>query len=148
VLWLIFCPTCFRRDLSIQLWAQLLQLDVKAGSILWTEDSQNQLCIKLAVWRNWKRSPRAGLETCSTGQDAENKGMGLRTKPERKVGTDDKNRDKKAKGQNRASFSQRATLNVTTGYSITDSNQIFNYAIKTRFPPWSNLTYTTAFIYA
>lgn len=42
-------------------------------------------------WRNWKRSPRAGLETCSTGGTRE-QGNGVRTKPGRKVG--EKKKDK------------------------------------------------------
>lgn len=76
-------------------------------------------------------------------------GNGLKAKTERKVEKNNKTRDKKKSiGQSRVSFSQRATLNVTRRYSVPDSNQVFNYAIKTRFPPWSNLTYTTAFIYA
>lgn len=115
----------FQRNLCVKLWVQFFYLDVKAGSNIWAEDSQTQLCRKLTGGTG-KESRE--LDSRPTAQEGfREPGNECFKDKNRREGWERKQKQRwESNRPKRASFSQRVMLNVTTGYLIPATNEVFN----------------------
>lgn len=105
----MFLSSLIQRNPSVKLWVQFFYLDVKAGSNIWAEDS----ALQKTDWRTGKESGE--LDSRPTAGRIQGTRECFKDK-NRKEGWERKQKQRwESNRPERASFSQRVMLNVTTG---------------------------------
>lgn len=84
----------------------------------------HRLSFAEADWRNWKESGEVGSRPTTGGIQGTREGF---KDKHRNEGGERKQKQRwESKRPKRVSFSQRVMLNVTTGYLIPGTNEVFN----------------------